>query len=83
LLERSVPLVMEFTPHRLIQSRRLEPLRSLLDGHYTHVADLRIREGEALEVAGLDALNQLAERYASGFTDLVVFRLPSGLPRAA
>jgi hypothetical protein len=82
LLERSVPLVMEFTPHRLIQSGRLEPLRALLDGHYARGRSSDPK-GRSSGGRGLDALNQLAERYASGFTDLVVFRLPSGLPQAA
>jgi FkbM family methyltransferase len=84
LIERSVPLVMEFDPRRL-QDQRLDALRSLLENHYTHLADLRLRRTKnGSPVWRVGAMRQLAESYECGFTDLLVFRLigssHSGLP---
>jgi FkbM family methyltransferase len=82
LLERSVPIVMEFIPRELRLEGRLEALRSLLGEHYTHVLDLRLRPNDVLDIRPLNALPKLAEHYKRGFTDLLVFRLPNASSEA-
>jgi FkbM family methyltransferase len=76
LVERSVPLVMEFVPRRL-QDGRLAALGEVLAEHYTHVLDLRLPPGNDPDLRPLGELAVLAERYARGFTDLLVFRSPT------
>ena len=76
LVERSVPLVMEFVPRRL-QDGRLAALGGVLAEHYTHVLDLRLPPGDDPDLRPLGELDGLAERYARGFTDLLVFRSPT------
>jgi FkbM family methyltransferase len=83
LLERSVPIVMEFAPLRLLRNGRLASLRALLDEHYTHVVDLRPRVNGKPDIRPLEAVPDLARSYAQGFTDLLVFRLPSAVPLRA
>src|SRR5262249_16561788 len=41
LVERAVPIVIEFIPRALKREGKLEPLAALLARHYTHVVDLR------------------------------------------
>jgi FkbM family methyltransferase len=82
LVERSVPIVMEFVPRRLRQDGRLGALGGLLAEHYTDVLDLRPRDDP--DIRPLDELDVIAKRYARGFTDLLVFRSPKpASPRAA
>jgi FkbM family methyltransferase len=76
LVERSVPLVMEFVPRRL-QDGRLAALGEVLAEHYTHVLDLRLSPGDDPDLRPLGELDVFAERYARGFTDLLVFRSPT------
>jgi hypothetical protein len=82
-MERSVPIVMEFAPLRLLRTGRLASLRALLDEHYTHVVDLRPRMNGPPDIRPLEAVPDLARSYAQGFTDLLVFRLPSAVPLRA
>jgi FkbM family methyltransferase len=77
LVERSVPIVMEFVPRRLRQGGRLAALGEVLMEHYTHVLDLRPPPGDSPDVRPLVELDVLAKRYARGFTDLLVFRSPA------
>jgi FkbM family methyltransferase len=77
LLERSVPIVMEFIPRGLRREGRLAALGSLLGQHYTHVLDLRLRLHGDPGIRPLDALEELGEQYRRGFTDLLVFRYPT------
>jgi FkbM family methyltransferase len=90
LVERSVPIVMEFAPGRLAQDRgrlaqdsRLASMFALLEQHYTHLLDLRSRSCGAEEIQPVAALPELAERYLGDFTDLLVFRRPAGTSRRA
>jgi hypothetical protein len=88
LLERSVPIVMEFVPRRLSQHGRLAALADVLADHYTSVVDLRQAPGRQPHVRPLAELDLLAKHYARGFTDLLVFRSPAAdgkarQPRAA
>ena len=83
LLERSVPIVMEFVPRMLRRNKRLAALHALLAVRYTHVVDLRLRPDHRLEPRSLDALDELAGRYAHGFTDLLVLHLPAVQPLPA
>jgi FkbM family methyltransferase len=76
LVERSVPLVMEFVPRRL-QDGRLAALGGVLAEHYTHVLDLRLAPGDDPDIRPLGELDLLAKRHARGFTDLLVFRSPT------
>src|SRR5581483_10869802 len=59
LLDRAVPIVMEFTPRRLADGGGLEELRSCIGDRYTRVVDLRRPRSGALE---LDRLGELARR---------------------
>jgi FkbM family methyltransferase len=77
LVERSVPIVMEFVPRRLRQDGRLAALGGALAEHYTHVLDLRLPPGDEPDLRALGELDVLAKRYARGFTDLLVFRSPT------
>ncbi len=70
LLDRAVPIVMEFTPRRLAAGGGLEDLRSCVGDRYTRVVDLRRPRSGALE---LDRLGELARRYRRGFTDILLF----------
>jgi FkbM family methyltransferase len=88
LVERSVPIVMEFVPRRLGQNGRLAALGELLADHYTYVVDLRHAPGDDTDLLPLGELEGLARYYACGFTDLLVFRSPAASgserhPRAA
>jgi FkbM family methyltransferase len=82
LRERSVPIVMEFAPHRLRVDGRIDALRALLGEHYTHILDLRHRLAYRPDVRPLDALAEIAEHYPRRFTDLLVLRHPGGPTRA-
>jgi FkbM family methyltransferase len=77
LLERSVPIVMEFIPRGLEEEDRLATLGDVLSEHYTHVLDLRPRPRAKPEIRVLGALPDLARHYRRGFTDLLVFRSPA------
>jgi len=77
LVERSVPIVMEFVPRRLRQDGRLAALCGALAEHYTHVLDLRSPPGDDPDLRPLGELDVLAKRYARSFTDLLVFRSPT------
>jgi FkbM family methyltransferase len=79
LIERSVPIVMEFVPRRLRQDGRLAALAEVLAEHYTYVLDLRPPPGDDPDIRPLGELDLLAKRYARSFTDLLVFRAPAGL----
>jgi FkbM family methyltransferase len=83
LVERSVPIVMEFAPRRLARDSRLASMFALLEQHYTDVLDLRSRSCGAEEIQPVAALPELAERYLGDFTDLLVFRRPAAAPRRA
>jgi len=76
LLGRSVPIVMEFIPRALREGARLAQLVSVLSEHYTHVVDLRHRLHGKPHLLRLDELEQLADRYRRGFTDVLVLRQP-------
>jgi len=72
LLERAVPIVMEFAPRLLGASHRLAELGRVLGDSYTSVVDLRRAEHDGV-ARPLDALTHLAKDYRQGFTDLLVF----------
>jgi FkbM family methyltransferase len=71
LLDRHVPIVMEFDTREL-DAPRLQALRTALDG-YTGVYDLTRPEREQ-ELVPLAELDRLVERHAGTFTDLLVVR---------
>jgi FkbM family methyltransferase len=77
LLERSVPIVMEFIPRGLQEDDRLAMLGEVLSEHYTHVLDLRPRPRATPDIRELGELPDLARHYRRGFTDLLVFRQPA------
>lgn len=83
LLERSVPIVMEFIPRRLKKKGRLEELAAVLSEHYTHIYDLRPRTLAKPSIRPIIDLPELARQYHRGFTDLLVFRHPDGRPGRA
>lgn len=76
LLGRSVPIVMEFIPRALRHGGRLGQLVSELSRHYTHAVDLRHRLHGKSHLFRLAELEQLADRYGRGFTDVLVLRHP-------
>jgi FkbM family methyltransferase len=82
LLERSVPIVMEFVP-RTLQPDGITSLQTMLEPDYTHVVDLRHRINGRSGILRLDALAQLADAYEQSFTDLLVLRCPPVLARTA
>jgi FkbM family methyltransferase len=76
LLDRSIPIVMEFDP-RVLDGSRLESFRSLLAESYTGIVDLRSGRPDEPEVLSLSALEEVARRYPDIYTDLLVFRAPA------
>jgi FkbM family methyltransferase len=72
LLERRVPVVMEFDTREL-DPPRLHALRDVL-ADYTGVVDLSLPGREQTPVP-LDELERVAERHAGTFTDLLVVRI--------
>jgi FkbM family methyltransferase len=72
LVERAVPVVIEFTPRALRRDRKLDPLTDLLTRHYSHVVDLRQRSKDGPELVPVADLPALAAGYGRGFTDLLV-----------
>jgi Methyltransferase FkbM domain len=73
VLSTGVALVLELNPKLLELAGRVDELPGLLAQHYTHVLDLRDREGGFLPVA---AVAGLAEEYEGRSTDLLACRLP-------
>lgn len=75
LLEQGVPIVMEFDPALLAQSKTLESTIALLGQHYSEAIELRGRAGTDAAFAP-QRLHELAERYghdrASRFTNILV-----------
>ena len=75
LLERVVPLVVEFTPSRFRAKARVASLIELLSGGYTHFFDLKRPLPSDGGFEPLAAIEELRGRYKSQ-TDLLVLRLP-------
>jgi FkbM family methyltransferase len=74
LLTLSPPLVMELHPRRLDRKDGLERVQRLLPRHYTHIADLGLRD--AARFAPIDELMAIAERFRKGGqTDVLAVKL--------
>jgi FkbM family methyltransferase len=71
LLERSPPLVLEFSPGYLRRSGGLDLLLQQLGRAYSYVYDLRHPEEEPLPAS---SLQPLLDRYGRSFTDLLAVR---------
>ena len=76
LLERAVPLVVEFTPSRFHSAARIASFVDLLAPHYTHFFDLKLRLPSERGLEPLAAIEGLRGRHKTQ-TDLLVLRLPS------
>jgi len=71
LLEAGTPTVLEFSPRLLTRAGGADLLLNLVRTSFTHFHDLRTPAKNATPIAQLDTT---AERYATSFTDLLLFR---------
>lgn len=78
LLERGVPLVMEFCPRLFRRAGRLDELEEIMRTRYSHLLDLRKPwpDGVAPFVPTTDIGEIVAEYGDTGFTDVVACRVP-------
>lgn len=78
LRRRAVPTVLEFFPEMLREVGTLEELELILQRDYEAFADLRTVRPEwsakqlRAAMRPIDRLNELADSYGSGFTDILV-----------
>jgi FkbM family methyltransferase len=75
LLDRSVPIVIEFSPRRFRVAGQLESLVDILSPSYTHFLDLKQSSSSTLGFEPLCATEELLSRHRKK-TDLLVVRLP-------
>jgi FkbM family methyltransferase len=77
LVERSVPVVVEYHFGRLAEGARLSELVEILRGHYTHAVDLR-HEDAAKRVLPIERLAEItpgsAGKRTANMTDVLIFR---------
>lgn len=76
LLERDIPVVMEYWPYGLRRTGDLDAIHDLIERHYGRVVDVRasISSGDAC-VIPTDQLDKLLSRYADrDYTDLVLLK---------
>lgn len=78
ILAAGTPILTEYDPTGLSAVGGLELLHERLIRHYTHVIDMATATGLApptYELMEIARLPELAERFAEGFSDLLVVRL--------
>ncbi|MEA2348586.1 MAG: hypothetical protein QOG62_2373 [Thermoleophilaceae bacterium] len=80
LLERRVPVVLEFCPRLLTGTGGLDMLLRAAAEHYTHLVDLKHRWKGDPPAMAIDQMHRLAEDYGREgarpeFTDLLLFAL--------
>ena len=79
LLEAGTPILMEYKPTSLAEAGGLEIVHEQLALHYTHVVEMSgVTESDpsTFELTEVGHLPELAERFKTGFGDLLALRLP-------
>lgn len=79
LLERGVPVVLEWYPRALDRLGDRGKLQDSVAAHYTHFIDLRAKDGEDVAVHDASTLDGFADAFAGPegrrYTDILIMRL--------